>query len=54
MGRLYDCFVLDSQKQDLEAIGGDRSHLNARPLTYVQDDLDGATDTLSPSHLIYG
>jgi len=28
--------------------------LNARTLTYVQDDMDGATYTLSLSHLIYG
>ena len=30
------------------------SIINARPLTYVQDDVDGISYTLSPSHLIYG
>ena len=30
------------------------SIINARPLTYVQDDIDGISYTLSPSHLIYG
>ncbi|XP_065891743.1 uncharacterized protein [Dysidea avara] len=28
--------------------------INARFLTYVQDDVDGISYTLSPSHLIYG
>ena len=28
--------------------------LNARPLTYVQEDDDGVSYTLSPSHLMYG
>ncbi|XP_065895893.1 uncharacterized protein [Dysidea avara] len=30
------------------------SVINARPLTYVQDDIDGISYTLSPFHLIYG
>ena len=30
------------------------SVINAHPLTYVQDDTDGISYTLSPSHLIYG
>ena len=30
------------------------SVINSRPLTHVQDDLDGISYTLSPSHLIYG
>ena len=30
------------------------SIINARPLTYVQDDIDGISYTLSPSHPIYG
>ena len=28
--------------------------INAHPLTYVQDHVDGINCTLSPSHLIYG
>ena len=28
--------------------------INAHPLTHVQDDVDGISYTLSPSHLIYG
>ena len=28
--------------------------INSRPLTYVLDDQGGISDTLSPSHLIYG
>ena len=28
--------------------------INSRPLTYVHDDQDGVSYTLSPSHLIYG
>ena len=28
--------------------------INSRPITYLCDDLDGVTTSLSPSHLIYG
>lgn len=28
--------------------------LNARPLTYIYDDIEGIFYPLSPSHLIYG
>ena len=28
--------------------------INARPLTYVLDDIDGICYAVSPSHLIYG
>ena len=30
------------------------SVVNARPLTYVEDDQDGLSYTLSPSHLLHG
>ena len=30
------------------------SVINSHPLTYVHDDSDGTSYTLSPSHLIYG